>query len=530
MSSTRKAMEGSPFRQERFASAPEFERGLMANLVAKRCAVLESRADRQLIWFLQMLSHQDGGIKKLAADLTAKYPKRVATQTMQKFGTKPGKMYSASQVKILREEFGIEKSDMRLYGEISDGYLAGCLSSLPDDKAAAHEMARAEANEHPKTYPATEFTNLCKSAANDDLERHLLSLCLDPSKPVADGAPWYFPTLVSTLREFQVEWIAARQPEVVTTIGERIGEALEYAVARRKLVIIDGQTRTGKSHATTTWCKLNPGSVRYVPLSSSNDDISFFREIALALGVSVNLNSKAQELRCRIEETLRAGDLAIVFDEAHYLWPQRHYHNTTPARINWVMTALVNRNIAVALVTTPQFFRSLTAIEKTTHWTSDQFKGRIGRYIKLPDVLSDNKDEEMEQLEEVGRVMLPGVSAASIRAAACYAKASGKYLGALEAIADTAKYFCESDGREKPEFKDVERAIRESVTPSDEALNAAFASATQTKRRRVSNVNAAPLQTDFERVATPLPREEFPPRNVAPARQVTPEKMELSPG
>jgi hypothetical protein len=194
------------------------------------------------------------------------------------------------------------------------------------------------------------------------------------------------------------------------------------------------------------------------------------------------------------------------------------------------MTALVNRGIAVGLITTPQFFRSLAAIEKSTHWTSDQFKGRIGRYVKLPDVLSQDKDEEMSQLEEVQRAMLPGVAASAVRAAACYAKGSGKYLGALDAIADTAKYFCESEGRKKVDFKDVERAILESVTPSDEALNAAFTSATQTKHRRVSNVNAMPLQANFERVATSLPREEFPARNTTPARQVTPENAQLSPG
>jgi hypothetical protein len=221
---------------------------------------------------------------------------------------------------------------------------------------------------------------------------------------------------------------------------------------------------------------------------------------------------------------LRGGDLALVIAEAHYLWPQSHFRNTTPGRINWLMTALVNQGVAVALVTTPQFFRSLSAIERVTCWTSDQFKGRIGRYVKLPDALS------RDELEDVAGVLLPGVNTDSIRALARYAESSGKYLGAMDAIAETAKYICESDGRQKVEFKDVERAICESVTPSDEALKAAFANATESKRWRVSKVFAAPMQGDFERVATPLPTEEFPARNIAPGRQAKPEKLEMSPG
>jgi hypothetical protein len=216
--------------------------------------------------------------------------------------------------------------------------------------------------------------------------------------------------------------------------------------------------------------------------------------------------------------------LALVIDEAHYLWPQRYYHNTTPARITWIMTALVNRGVAVALITTQQFFRSLAAIEKTTHWTSDQFKGRIGRYIKLPDVLSRN------ELEDVAGVLLPGVNTDSIRALARYAESSGQYLGAMDSIPDTAKYFSESEGRHEVEFKDVERAIRESVTPSDEALKVAFESASQRPRRRVSKVFAAPVQTDFERYATPLPGGRISAHSAAPARQIAPREVEMTSG
>jgi hypothetical protein len=61
MSSTRHAQPGSPPRQERYASS--FERGLLANLVAKRCERLESQAQRELIWFLQWASWGRDGME-----------------------------------------------------------------------------------------------------------------------------------------------------------------------------------------------------------------------------------------------------------------------------------------------------------------------------------------------------------------------------------------------------------------------------------------------------------------------------------
>ena len=144
------------------------------------------------------------------------------------------------------------------------------------------------------------------------MEKHLLSLCLDPALPVADGSPWYFPTLIETLREVQSKWIAEHSAGAITGIGERVGNALDYALESRRFVIIDGLPRIGKSHAAKAWCNAYPGRARYVELQSSYDEMSFLRAIAKALGVSNRLNSKVQDLRSRIEDTLQPGHLVLV--------------------------------------------------------------------------------------------------------------------------------------------------------------------------------------------------------------------------
>ncbi len=496
MSNTRHGIEGGEFRQERFASSREIERGLMANLVAKRCSVLEHAKDRELIWFMQLLSHQPGGIKKLAADLIARFPEHLSSDSMRKFGMKPGQVYSAEQVRTIRDEIG--GRDFPLKGEINFNMFGA--QALLDDDDARTEHSRHEAKYHPSNYPVSEFVKCCRDAATAGLEKHLLTLCLDPVMPVADGSPWYFPMLVSTLREFQLMWSSERRSIVVTHVGAKIAEALDYAMESRRLVLIDGVPRIGKSHGTKSWCNLYPGRARYIECPTGNDDFSFFREVALSLGVSINLKSKAQELRSRIEETLRGGELALVIDQAHWLWPQSHYRNTTPARINWLM-ALVDRGVSVALVTTPQFFRSQKAIEKTTCWTSEQFIGRIGHYEKLPDSLTP------DDLKAVASVLLADGSADSIKSLVLYAQSSRKYLAGIDAIVTRARFICQKDDRKKIEFRDIKRAIQESVIPSDTALTGAIDSVTNPAQKRAAKVYATPLHPTFQKPETSLPVE-----------------------
>jgi len=47
---TRCAEEGSEFRQERYMSSAEAQRGLLANCVASRVTALSDPAHRKLVW------------------------------------------------------------------------------------------------------------------------------------------------------------------------------------------------------------------------------------------------------------------------------------------------------------------------------------------------------------------------------------------------------------------------------------------------------------------------------------------------
>ena len=487
MSSTRKAKDSTVFRQERFSSSPGLERGLLANLVAQRCQVLDQAEDRELIWFLQAESHRPGGLARVAGELLARYGDRVATAAMQRLKLKPGQVCNAETVRAVRSDFP-NPDDFQ--GELSV-VEAISLPRMPepfpyesyDDEEyrkrfdAWFRDVAGKAPPRPGSYPVQVFFDLCRDAAAEELERDLAQLCLDPdcylNWHLNEAGPWYFPGLLGALRDYFGAVIQERRERlVVTELGRQLWDTLDYALAEGCMVLIDGLARTGKTFAAKAWCDLHPGRARYVQLSSTSDEKGFFATIARSLGVSVNLNSKAQELRQRVEETLQKSKLLLVIDEAHYLWPNRIDSRTLPARTNWLMTALVNYAVPVALITTPQFLRMQGAIEVQTLWTAEQFTGRIGHYQKLPDKVPPG------DLEAVARALLPGADKQTIKALVLYAQASVKYLAGIDSAAKRARFLAARDGRENVAFSDVRRAISENVIPSDRALAQALAGAT----------------------------------------------------
>ena len=348
MSRTRHAKPGSPLRQERYASS--FEKGLLANLVGKRAALLPCSESRMAIWFLQWRSWQSGALEKIANEI----------------------------------------------------------------KSSAKELNR---------------------------------LCLDPAY-----APKNLLIAVALNRR---KWIAALPHLVQTEIGERIADALDYTTKFKCLTVIDGPARIGKSFATRVWCESASGLARYIQVPCSSDEISYFRAIATALGVSSSLQLKAAEIRSRIEETITSQDLTIVLDEAHYLWPQNWQRYAMPSRVNWIMTALINRGVGVALITTPQFHSTQKKVEKLTGWNSTQFTGRIGHLERLPQHL------KKRDLMAVAKHLLPEGDEVAWRVLAAYAAVNGYNLATIDANVKRARWFAEKDGRAKVSRADVRRVVME---------------------------------------------------------------------
>jgi len=519
MSSTRHASADSPLRQERYASSPEFERGLLASRVAQRCSVLDGPQDRELIWHLHFRSHQPGGLEAVAADLVAKFGERVETSAMARIGKRAGQQYSAEQVREIRKDLPRHlRGSFLLKGEAKqwNGIIvdARTLTTYEESMTGEDDHLKA-ASALPENLAVSDFISLCHTAAAEGLQinctdrtaslaEQLRQLCLDPAFSLETSAPWYFPTLVPTLRDYTAQWIAqAPRGVVITALGQLVHDTLDYTRHSKSMTLLEGDARTGKSFSARTWCEQHPGQARFVEVPTGNDQKDFFRAIARGLGLGNFQQYKAAEIRERVEGVLLTGDLLLCLDEAHRLWPQMNLRYGFPKRIEWLMS-MANQGVPICLVATPQFLAHQKAVEQTG-WNSAQFIGRLGDYKRLP------RELELDDLIAVAKSVLPEADKQTLRALAAYARTSARYLAAIDAIAKRARYLAVRAGRKEATTGDVRTAMKESVIPSDSNLVCALEGTAKPSRQR----KPLPLPSDVS------PAEEFPqslpPRAMVPA-------------
>jgi hypothetical protein len=516
MSSTRHAAPGGEFNQERYASSPALEKGLNALLVKNRCATLTDPRDIELVWFLQYLSYQPGGLEKLAADLLAAFPERLGTPAMHKIGAKPDGIYNADQVRAVRDEYyrAFDKDSFLLRGErrltIHD-------FTDTDPHGDRKKASAEESKKFPVSYPVAAFLKICRASFLETVPQRLTQFCLDPAFDpeqfsVADDGDYsdvsvlFFHNLHGALLEYVERWEKQHLDGlIITEVGDKVLESLNYAESQRGLVLAQGNPRTGKTYIAKRWCLARPGKRRFVSLTEATSDKEFFREIAHAIGSSASYGFKTNELRERVNDVLQSGHLTLAIDEAHYLWPQRNFREALPKRINWVVSALNNYDVPVAMIATPQFTASQQRIEKNTHWKSAQLIGRISYCAALPDQLAP------ESLAAIARFHLPEASAESIGVLVDYATASQKHLAGIEQAVKAARHHARLKGRETITHADLMRAFDVTVTPSDAALAAATGptpSTSATRIKRPGRIYAEPLQRPLKTISPPSPERE----------------------
>jgi hypothetical protein len=479
--------------------------GLPAHQVARRCASVESAADRELIWFLQELSmrsgrnahHQcdkfqswpwetpgfsGGGLRRVAADLVSLYPEHIGTPTMCKLKRTTGD-YNAPEMKAIRAEIPvIRPADYRVRGEVAPEMWERDLSM---------EDAERRAQSYPHGYPVKIFIDLVENALQA-LPQYLQALSLDPTIEVDRAGVWYVTGLVSILRRYKQRFEAAVKDRIVSTeITRLVQKALELAIYKHEglsgsMVVVEGAPREGKSSAAQWWALQRLGRVRYVQLESSADECSFFRLLSQAIGTPYNPELKAFQMRAYVQEALSAGDLLLLIDEADHLWPRTIRPIKAPARIEWINTALKNRDIPVAMVGTYKFSECITVFsQKCKVWASEQFAGRLAEHTKLPSELSD------EDLRAIALHLVPGASEGMLMLLAAVAKTSEGYVATIERAVQKAMFLAQQQGHTT-----LTTGILTEVCNEIAGIHAAaeVEKASATPQHSVCNESAKPMQ------------------------------------
>jgi histone H3/H4 len=225
MSNTRTAKPGTEYRVERYMSDPTLAAGraLPFLVVSAKAELLGDERKRQLLYFLQMRSIEDGGLRKVADEFLEMVKHRFGTASMRKFGCRPGQVYNREQVLAVRTELfprrlraplqpgsafysvmtshklRLENAPFPLKGEMqlppTDQFdeLRERLRQIRgdhyncchvDDYDVIFEEHRVEADQYPDSYPVADFLAAC-TTTREELERLLMEVCTNPQAILA---------------------------------------------------------------------------------------------------------------------------------------------------------------------------------------------------------------------------------------------------------------------------------------------------------------------------------------------------------
>lgn len=459
MSSTRYAEEGSELRPDRYSSSVEYGGAINAHLAAKRIELVDDRSIRELLWFLQSQSLQPRGLRNLANELITRFPERLVTSGMRRLRIKRGQRLSTEQIMAIRKDFAGSSYEFRLRGEISsrDAMLGRSWDECDQDG--------------PTSYSADDFFGALTEAARE-LPEHFVRLCCDPQIDVPDaksGGVWYFDNLLGTVRDYRAALIKAAVARIADTeISRLINDALEFSYRRRQLMLVEGASGIGKSETAKAWCDRFPGLARYVEVPSSNDDRSFYVAIADTLGVAQGESYNTQQIKLRVEKTLRLSGIMLVLDEAQFLWPQVVTPRGIPARMQWIKT-MFDAGTPMALVGLPDFTAWKEKYVRKTLWNGDQLDGRLNYPLRLP------FSHSLDDLKAIARAKHPAGDSASWKMLAGFALSLSrtkpqdrskpdplpvKNARAISALVDRAAYIAEKTGRTQISGEDLKAAIR----------------------------------------------------------------------
>jgi len=357
-----------------------------------------------------------------------------------------------------------------------------------------------------------EVEKLCCHAAAKGLAQYLESLCEQADirfrRPVSGEdsysgglAPKHFPRCAEAILHFMDQWKAKELGKIAETeISRQCFLWLEKAVKLQgRGIMIEGNSRFGKTDAVRAWCQAHPGRARFVRTPPAGGEAELLRAAAIALGINRALRYRAIDLRAEIEFVLRHSGLMLIFDESQFIFPATFGKNTQPARLNWIRCNLLDAGCPVVFIFTPQNYRSARSkFVKTTGFAIEQFEGRILKTV-LPSEVS------REDLLSIARIHFRGVPENCIEwAVSMLAATERNYVSDVSNVATLAFFNAERAGRTTPKLADIKAAMADVLPPSS-ALPLA------PSPDSANEAPALPPPRACKPAATPFPRTCTPP-------------------
>jgi hypothetical protein len=460
----------------------------------------------EMLWFLQYVSMQPGGLRKFCERMIEEMSARFGTPSMRAADSLPLSFDSRLRIYVeIPRAFQYYVSD--LSREVNELVALMVQEEPPGTRTTAED--RATVSKHTKSWTKERFREVCFKAACEQLPRYLEALCTEKAKGfkprtilevydlsdlmATEGQTetWFIDDPIGAVFEMmdrQASGVSRRL--AMTAVSKKVFDALDYALQERTMVRIEGDSRFGKTESIRAWADMRPGLARVVNVPSSNLLADLVRNVAQALGIAARYWDRAHVLRGRVEYVLQQSGLFLILDEAAFLIPQNYTETTPPARLNWVRTEIVDRGLPLAIVVTPQtFMPAVGKFAKKTGFAMQQFLGRNYRVVQLPSEL------DQADLTAVARIHFPEMGEDYLALIADLAGMSENYLQTAEAVAKLARYIARRAGHRRITVSDIEAAVSEVIPRRQEPASApAVTGRAIGTRRRLSGTSDTPIK------------------------------------
>src|SRR5262249_19097571 len=150
----------------------------------------------ELLWWLQYLSMQPGGLAKWSAEFIANNADRIGTPTMHKARVCNGK-YSFEHTREILREVPARTDFASFYWREQHRRIIGCNRLLDERGGEIDREQRAEFEARLKEVSQAELLEGCRKAAEIDFPHFLQSLCTDCAQGFTGR--WYFRDLIPAL-------------------------------------------------------------------------------------------------------------------------------------------------------------------------------------------------------------------------------------------------------------------------------------------------------------------------------------------
>lgn len=344
----------------------------------------------EMLWFLQYHSLQPGGLVATVDRLVRLCPEFFTADALSEVVNRIRAAGCPDDVGNALEQLP-DSARVALLGD--DGrrleieYAMALLGSLSFGDVMVRDHCAQEIRRRLSTLTPDQVLTICHSAARMHLPTHLARLCNEPNAALWDQAFWYCQAPVDAVLKFMgihAAEILGRLSD--TAVARQILEAVDYSRTCSRPVWIYGNSRIGKTTVPETYCQAYPGRARMFNVPAGESDVALLREVARGLGISFTYTTPRGKLDEEIEWVLSNSDLQLVFDEAHFLFPEcPTRRRPTPTRLNWVRRTILDRKLPCVMLATPQSCRHAEGRLVAASYPIEQWLGRNIYRVKLPD-------------------------------------------------------------------------------------------------------------------------------------------------